>query len=231
MTEETRKDARAKIVSLNVRYKSATVDEFIENHSYDVSKGGVFIKTATPFAPGTLLKFEIRIAGDVAVIGGVGRVVWKRDAAHATAEIPAGMGVKFIKLDDSSRATIEKLVQVKGDVKSAFDLGADAAPAAAAAGTPATEPKASACRRPPLLPPPQHPPQRRPRRSRSSPGRLPRSRDRLRPQRPPRSRPRSRARRRFRRRLRPRRRSRHRQRRSSPPRTARPTCPRPTSGP
>ena len=161
MTEETRKDARAKIVSLNVRYKSATVDEFIENHSYDVSKGGVFIKTATPFAPGTLLKFEIRIAGDVAVIGGVGRVVWKRDAAHATAEIPAGMGVKFIKLDDSSRATIEKLVQVKGDVKSAFDLGADAAPAAAAAGTPATEPKASAVP-PPLLPPPQHPPQRRP---------------------------------------------------------------------
>ncbi len=52
MTQETRKDSRAKIVSLNVRYKSATVDEFIENHTYDVSKGGVFIKTATPFAPG-----------------------------------------------------------------------------------------------------------------------------------------------------------------------------------
>src|SRR5580693_1511563 len=99
MSEDTRKDKRAKIVSLNVKYKSATVDEFIENHSHDVSKGGVFIKTATPFPPGTLLKFEIRIAGDQAVIGGVGRVVWKRDGAQVTPESPGGMGVKFIKLD------------------------------------------------------------------------------------------------------------------------------------
>jgi len=43
MTQDTRKDPRAKIVSLNVRYKSATVDEFIENHSHDVSKGGLEI--------------------------------------------------------------------------------------------------------------------------------------------------------------------------------------------
>src|SRR6202035_4570996 len=61
MTQDTRKDRRVKIVSLNVRYKSATVDEFIENHSYDVSKGGIFIKPPAPFPPGTLLKFEIRI--------------------------------------------------------------------------------------------------------------------------------------------------------------------------
>ena len=63
MSNDTRKDKRAKVVSLNVRYKSATVDEFIENHSHDVSKGGIFVKTPTPFPPGTLLKFEIRLAG------------------------------------------------------------------------------------------------------------------------------------------------------------------------
>ena len=44
MSQDTRKDKRAKVVSLNVRYKSATVDEFIENHSHDVSKGGIFRK-------------------------------------------------------------------------------------------------------------------------------------------------------------------------------------------
>src|SRR5215204_4579877 len=77
MSQDTRKDKRAKVVSLNVRYKSATVDEFIENHSHDVSKGGIFVKTPTPFPPGTLLKFEIRLAGDKSVISGVGRVVWK----------------------------------------------------------------------------------------------------------------------------------------------------------
>jgi hypothetical protein len=66
MTQDTRKDRRVKIVSLNVRYKSATVDEFIENHAHDVSRGGIFIKTANPFPPGTLLKFEIRLASDQA---------------------------------------------------------------------------------------------------------------------------------------------------------------------
>src|SRR4029077_21015612 len=97
MTQDTRKDKRAKIVSLNVRYKSATVDEFIENHSHDISKGGIFVKTPNPFAPGTLLKFEIRLAGDRSVISGVGRVVGKREPTQAGSERPAGMGVKFIK--------------------------------------------------------------------------------------------------------------------------------------
>jgi uncharacterized protein (TIGR02266 family) len=120
MTQDTRKDKRAKIVSLNVRYKSATVDEFIENHSHDVSKGGIFIKTPTPFPPGTLIKFEIRIAGDKAVIAGVGRVVWKREAGSAAAERPAGMGVKFIKIDESSRQVIDRVVAEKSDAGSAF---------------------------------------------------------------------------------------------------------------
>src|SRR5258708_31447464 len=123
MSQDTRKDNGAKIVSLNVRYKSATVDEFIENHSHDVSKGGIFIKTPTPFPPGTLLKFEIRIAGDKAVIAGVGRVVWKREPTQASTERPAGMGVKFIKIDDASRTTIDRLVNARGDVGSAYDAG------------------------------------------------------------------------------------------------------------
>jgi uncharacterized protein (TIGR02266 family) len=123
MTQDTRKDRRAKIVSLNVRYKSATVDEFIDNHSHDVSKGGLFIKTSSPFPPGTLLKFEIRIAGDKAVIAGVGRVVWKRETSQAGPEVPAGMGVKFIKIDDASRAVIDKLVDSRGEARNAYDEG------------------------------------------------------------------------------------------------------------
>ena len=121
MSQDTRKDKRAKVVSLNVRYKSATVDEFIENHSHDVSKGGIFVKTPTPFPPGTLLKFEIRLAGDKSVIAGVGRVVWKREPTQAGAEKPAGMGVKFIKIDDASRAVIDKLIAQKADAGGAYE--------------------------------------------------------------------------------------------------------------
>ena len=70
MIQDTRKDPRAKVLSMTVRYKSATVDEFIEHHSHDVSRGGMFIKTPSPFPPGTLLKFEIRIAEEQKVHAG-----------------------------------------------------------------------------------------------------------------------------------------------------------------
>lgn len=124
MAQQTRKDPRAKVLSMTVRYKSATLDEFIEHHSHDVSRGGMFIKTPQPFPPGTLLKFEVRIAEDRKVMQGVGRVVWKRDLAAADAERPAGMGVKFIKLDDDSRRLIDQLLSTRKDDSSAFDAEA-----------------------------------------------------------------------------------------------------------
>lgn len=135
MTQDTRKDRRVKIVSLNVRYKSATVDEFIENHSHDVSKGGIFIKTPTPFPPGTLIKFEIRIANDKAVIMGVGRVVWKREPSQSAGERPSGMGVKFIKIDDSSRQLIDRVVAEKEEAGSAYATENEADEAAVRAAT------------------------------------------------------------------------------------------------
>jgi uncharacterized protein (TIGR02266 family) len=106
---------------MTVRYKSATLDEFIEHHSHDVSRGGMFIKTPQAFPPGTLLKFEVRIAEDRKVMQGVGRVVWKRDITAADTERPAGMGVKFIKLDDDSRRLIDQLLSSRRDESSAFD--------------------------------------------------------------------------------------------------------------
>src|SRR5688500_4299971 len=145
MAQETRKDPRAKVLTVTVRYKSATLDEFIEHHSHDVSRGGMFIKTVSPFPPGTLLKIEVRIAGDQRVMQGVGRVVWKREPGEAQDGAPAGMGVKFIKIDDASRGVIDQLVSKSGGAVSAFDKGAAEQPGApaAAAPTPAPSPVAA----------------------------------------------------------------------------------------
>jgi len=123
MSQDTRKDPRAKVLTMTVRYKSATLDEFIEHHSYDVSRGGMFIKTPSPFPPGTLLKFEVKIAADQKVIQGVGRVVWKRESETTADARPAGMGVKFIKIDDASRKVIDTLVESRGDANSAYEAG------------------------------------------------------------------------------------------------------------
>jgi uncharacterized protein (TIGR02266 family) len=121
--KDNRRDPRAKILSLTVRYKSATVSDFIENHSHDVSRGGLFIKTQAPFPAGTLLKFEVRIAEEQTLIDGVGRVAWRRERDRGDAK-PAGMGVKFIKIADDSVALIERSMEARGGQASQFEEGA-----------------------------------------------------------------------------------------------------------
>src|SRR5208282_1520060 len=116
----------------------------IENHAHDVSRGGIYIKTNTPFPQGTLLKFEIRLASDQTVITGVGRVVWKREAAQG--DQPAGMGVKFIKVDDSSKVVIDRLVTTKSDAGKSFESEIDP--------TGAARPSGSSSQAPPASPPP-----------------------------------------------------------------------------
>src|SRR6187549_1914523 len=128
MAQETRKDPRAKVLTMTVRYKSATLDEFIEHHSHDVSRGGMFIKTPSPFPPGTLLKFEVKIAEDQKLMQGVGRVVWKREPPDGSEDRPAGMGVKFIKIDEESKRIIDQLVGTRAEgAPSQFDTGVPAA--------------------------------------------------------------------------------------------------------
>lgn len=123
MSQDTRKDKRAQDTSIVVRYKSATVDEFIEHHAHDVSRGGIFVKTTTPFGPGTLLKFELRISDDKPLIAGVGRVVWKRDPAQVGEGRPSGMGVKFIKIDEPSRVLIDEVVNKAPGAGASFTNG------------------------------------------------------------------------------------------------------------
>src|SRR5688500_973936 len=123
MAEGNRKDPRARVLNMTVRYKSATVDEFIENHSHDISKGGIFIKTRSPFPAGTLLKFEVRIAEDQRLMHGVGRVVWRREQDRAEESFPAGMGIKFIKTGEGAAELINQLVAARNGAESSFDVG------------------------------------------------------------------------------------------------------------
>lgn len=118
---DTRRDKRAPI-SLKVRFKSATLDEFIEQYCADISRGGIFIKAKSPMAVGTLLKFEFQLKDESRLIHGVGRVVWKRDPAHPTGKAP-GMGIKFIKMDPESRALVDRMVASRGDQPGRYDEG------------------------------------------------------------------------------------------------------------
>lgn len=125
---DTRRDLRAPI-ALKIRYKSASVDEFAEQYAADISRGGVFIKTKTPLDVGTLLKFELQLADETGIVAGVGRVVWIRKLEDAYEDHPAGMGIKFVKMDGQSRSFVEELVEKRGEKGGRFEAGsADVTP-------------------------------------------------------------------------------------------------------
>ena len=136
---EQRKDSRS-AASLKVKYKSATVDDFVLQFGTDVSRGGIFIKTKSPLEAGALLKLELQLSTAAAVISGIGRVAWRRVASQDPAK-PAGMGIKFIKLEPASQAIVDRIVAERGAESSRFDQteGAELA-------RPSIEPPASSLR-------------------------------------------------------------------------------------
>ncbi len=115
MAEDTKKDQRVKAPVLRAKYKSRTLDEFIEKYSRDISRSGMWIKSAKPPALGTLLKVEILLEDASPVISAVGRVVKRREEAEATHDNPAGMGIRFLKIDEVSQPVIDRIVALKGE--------------------------------------------------------------------------------------------------------------------
>ena len=107
---DARKDKRT-LLSLKIRFKSTTLEDFIERYSSDISRGGVFIKAKKPLAVGTLLKFEFLLQDQSTLIHGVGRVVWRRDPSEGDAQSTSGMGIKFIKMDPESRALVQRIAE------------------------------------------------------------------------------------------------------------------------
>ena len=45
-------------ITLKIKFKSSSLEQFIERYSVDVSKSGIFIRTKEPLAVGTQLRFE-----------------------------------------------------------------------------------------------------------------------------------------------------------------------------
>ena len=114
--EIARREQRKKVQSVTVRYRTATLGDFIEDQSYDVSSGGTFVETTSPLSPGTLLKFELQGGAEKRAMHGVGRVVWKRDKPGESGDDPAGMGIKFIKIDDGTQSMIDRIVEAQEQV-------------------------------------------------------------------------------------------------------------------
>jgi uncharacterized protein (TIGR02266 family) len=89
---------------LTINKEFESFDAFIQEYVTNISRTGVFIKTATPLAVGTRvnLRFTV-IMDDIETIEGVGEVV-------RVDKDPPGMGVVFRELSAYSKNLIDKML-------------------------------------------------------------------------------------------------------------------------
>ena len=107
---ENRMHQRAPLATA-VQIEHADLHEFLEEYSANISPGGMFIASQRPLAEGAVFDFRFSVSGDVTVISGRAEVVWTRHEQTPTGS-PPGMGVKFLDLDDVSRAIILRVVDL-----------------------------------------------------------------------------------------------------------------------
>ena len=108
--EQGRRATDRKAVGLLVKLKHSDVGSFAEEFATNLSPGGMFIRTRTPQAVGTLVKFEVQIAGGVRVLRGTAVVRWVRETADE--EGPPGMGLQFQELDPVTQSLIDRMLQL-----------------------------------------------------------------------------------------------------------------------
>jgi type IV pilus assembly protein PilZ len=83
---------------------------FIREYSANISLGGMFVKTDEPQLPDTVFRFEVRLAADAPLIAGLAKVLWVRGTADGD-DLPTGMGVRFLQLEERGRDLIEQIVR------------------------------------------------------------------------------------------------------------------------
>src|SRR4029077_16183004 len=100
-------------VSLRIKFRSASLDQFIERYGVDVSRGGISSRRREPRAVGTQLRFDFQLQDAAPLISGEGTVVWIRENDPARAGVTPGMGVRFDKLSPSTHPVLEKTLAEK----------------------------------------------------------------------------------------------------------------------
>jgi uncharacterized protein (TIGR02266 family) len=112
MSEPTPKAPRGP-TNLRIKFRSASLEQFIERYAVDVSRGGIFIRTREPLPVDTRLRLEFQLQDSTPLLAGEGTVVWIREHDPARENVTPGMGVRFDKLTPETQPTLEKILAEK----------------------------------------------------------------------------------------------------------------------
>ena len=78
-------------------------------HVTNVSEGGAFIRTHTPFKVGEKVNVRWAFPGAPLELEAIMQVVWKCDGSKNPAKFP-GMGLKFLSIDETTSEALEKFI-------------------------------------------------------------------------------------------------------------------------
>jgi uncharacterized protein (TIGR02266 family) len=98
------------LVDLEVDYRSE--ENFLFAYITDISTTGIFIRTHQPEPAGTELNLRFVPEGEDAPLELEGEVIWVNEfRPSAPDNLNPGMGVRFLRLDDATKARLYELVR------------------------------------------------------------------------------------------------------------------------
>jgi len=98
-----------------VEFRAAGTTDFLTGFSYDVSPGGIFVRSLTPLPAGTAVEMRVKITARTPVPSCFGTVMWANQYRLRTSfSYPVGMGIHFTHLEPEQQAEVQKLVKMGG---------------------------------------------------------------------------------------------------------------------
>ncbi len=99
------------MVRIQLRYPDEAT--FIQRFAPNVTRGGIFLASRTPFPVGTVIAFEVALIQGPPLLAGTGKVAWVREFNPQEPQRAHGMGVQFLVVTPACRPTLERLLAHK----------------------------------------------------------------------------------------------------------------------
>ncbi len=107
--------AQTDVIAIRFRLQYPDVDTFVAKYAANISEGGIFIASMEPPAVGTIVRFELSIAGGQPILRGEGEVVWNTPFDPLRPMDACGMSIRFQRLDADGVALIRRVLAYKTD--------------------------------------------------------------------------------------------------------------------
>jgi uncharacterized protein (TIGR02266 family) len=98
-------------IRIQLRYPDEGI--FIQRFAPNVTRGGIFLASRTPYPVGTVIAFEVGLAQGSPLLQGIGKVAWVREYNPDEPQRAHGMGVQFMQVAPACKPMLDRLLEYK----------------------------------------------------------------------------------------------------------------------